>query len=290
VAVVRLGRVVKETDLVLGDGRTLHFYDTGGDDAGDRLAVFWHHGSPNIGAPPEPLFPAADRLGIRWVSYDRPSYGGSAPRPGRDVASAAADVASIADALGIARFAVMSHSGGTPHALACAALLPERVLGVVAGAGLAPFGAEGIDWFAGMAAAGEALLRAAVAGRAALEEHVASSRFDPEQFTPADQAALEGPWSWLNGVAGRAMEGGPGGFVDDNLAFTTPWGFDPEQVSAPVLVLQGGADRITPRQHGEWLARRIPPAELWLRQDDGHISVLGSAVPAMGWLREHAGS
>lgn len=284
---IRLGQVVEESDLELTDGRTLHFYDTAGDDAGDRLAVFWHHGSPNIGAPPEPLFPAADRLGIRWVSYDRPSYGRSTPLAGRDVASAAADVASIADALGIARFAVMSHSGGTPHALACAALLPERVLGVVAGAGLAPFGAEGIDWFGGMAAAGAALLRAAVAGRAALEEHVASAEFDPEQFIPADQAALEGPWSWLNGVAGKAIEGGPAGFVDDNLAFTRPWGFDPEQVDAPVLVLQGGEDRITPRQHGEWLAGRVPSAELWLRPADGHISVLSSAVPAMGWLTDH---
>jgi pimeloyl-ACP methyl ester carboxylesterase len=81
--------MVTETDLELGDGRTLHTYDTGTNDANGRLAVFWHNGSPNIGAPPEPLFSVADRLGIRWVSYDRPGYGGSAPRPERDVASAA---------------------------------------------------------------------------------------------------------------------------------------------------------------------------------------------------------
>jgi pimeloyl-ACP methyl ester carboxylesterase len=79
--------MVTETDLELGDGRTLHAYDTGAHDAAGRLAVFWHHGSPNIGAPPEPLFSVADRLGIRWVSYDRPGYGGSTPRPDRDVAS-----------------------------------------------------------------------------------------------------------------------------------------------------------------------------------------------------------
>src|ERR671912_1216734 len=123
--------MVTETDLTLGGGRTLHVYDTGADDADGRLAVFWHHGSPNIGAPPEPLFPAADRLGIRWVSYDRPGYGGSTPRPERDVASAAGDVSAVADAWGIERFAVMGHSSGGSHALACAALLPERVLGVV---------------------------------------------------------------------------------------------------------------------------------------------------------------
>ena len=99
---------VKEIDLTLGDGRTLHVYDTGEEDSG-RLAVFWHHGTPNIGAPPAPLFPAAGRLGIRWVSYDRPGYGGSSPHPARDVASAAADVSDIADALGLAGFAVMVH-------------------------------------------------------------------------------------------------------------------------------------------------------------------------------------
>jgi pimeloyl-ACP methyl ester carboxylesterase len=112
--------VVTETDLELSDGRRLHVYDTDAGDAGARLAVFWHHGTPNLGAPPEPLLPAAARRGIRWVSHDRPAYGGSSPNPGRDVASGAADIAGIADALGIGQFAVMGHSGGGPHALACA--------------------------------------------------------------------------------------------------------------------------------------------------------------------------
>jgi pimeloyl-ACP methyl ester carboxylesterase len=138
---------VTETDLVLSDGRTLHMYDTGADDADGRLAVFWHHGTPNIGFPPEPLFAYAEELGIRWVSYDRPGYGGSTPYPGRDVASSAAYVSTIADALGIDRFALMGHSGGGPHALACGALLPERVLGVVVVAGMTPFGAQGLDFF-----------------------------------------------------------------------------------------------------------------------------------------------
>ena len=139
--------MVTETDLVLSDGRTLHMYDTGADDADGRLAVFWQHGTPNIGFPPEPLFVYAEELGIRWVSYDRPGYGGSTPYPGRDVASSAAYVSTIADALGIDRFALMGHSGGGPYALACGALLPERVLGVVVVAGMTPFGAQGLDFF-----------------------------------------------------------------------------------------------------------------------------------------------
>lgn len=277
-----------ETDLELGDGRTLHVYETGAHDADGRLAVFWHHGTPNIGPPPEPLFPAAARLGIRWVSYDRPGYGGSTPHPGRDVASAAAHVSGIADALGIDRFAVMGHSGGGPPALACGALLPERVLGVVVVAGLAPLGAEGLDWFAGMAASGAAELRAATEGRTALEDYLESTEFDPEIFTPADHAALSGTWSWLNGVVGQAVEAGLGGMIDDELSYVAPWGFDPARVIAPVLLVHGGGDRVVPSSHGEWLARRCPSAQLWLRPDEGHISVLASGAGAMEWLREHA--
>jgi pimeloyl-ACP methyl ester carboxylesterase len=282
--------VVTETDLELGDGRTLHVYDTGADDAEGRLAVFWHHGTPNIGAPPEPLFATSDRLGIRWVSYDRPGYGGSSLLRGRNVASAAGYVSVVADALGIDRFAVMGHSGGGSHALACGALLPERVLGVVSVAGLAPFGAEGLDYFAGMSDSGVASLRAAAEGRAAKERYETSEpEYDPEMFTPEDHAALSGAWSWLLDVVNPAVEAGPDGLIEDDLAHVAPWGFDPAQVVAPVLLLHGGLDRVVPSSHGEWLARRCPPAELWLRPEDGHISVLDAGPAALEWLRERAG-
>ena len=239
--------------------------------------------------PPEPLLRPARRDGIRWVSYDRPGYGGSTRHSSRGLASAAADVSRIAEALGIGRFAVMGHSGGSMHALACGALLPERVLAVVCVAALAPFDAEGLDWFAGMAASGAAELHAATMGRAALEDHLASTEFDPEVFTPADQVALAGAWSWLAEIAGRATEGGLDGMVDDDLAYVAPWGFDPGDVRPPVLFLHGDRDRIAPGSHARWLARHTPSSELWLRPDDGHISVLTSGSAALDWLREHAG-
>ncbi len=277
--------MITEFDVDAGEGRRLHAYDTGT----GALAVFWHHGTPNIGTPPAPLFPAAERLGIRWVSYDRPGYGGSTPRPGRDIASAAGDAARVADALGIERFAVVGHSGGGPHALACAALLPDRVLAVVSAAGLAPYGAQGLDWYAGMSPAGETSLRAAAAGPAEKERFEASNTEPDPGFIPADWAALEGPWSWFGSVVGPAVAGGPGGLVADDLAYVNPWGFDPRRVAAPVLLLHGERDRVVPASHGRWLAAHLPSADLWLSPDDGHLSVLRSAGPALEWLADRAG-
>lgn len=270
------------TDLALSDGRTLHVYDTG---ATDGPTVLWHHGTPNLGTPPRPLFAAADRLGIRWVSYDRPGYGGSTPLPGRDMASAAAHVEAVVDALGIDRFVVMGHSSGGPHALACGALLPDRVRAVVSVAGLAPLDA-GIDWFTGMSAGSEASLRAATRGRAAKAAHQETAEFDPDSFNPNDDAAFDGPWGWFSEVVGPAIAAGPGGLIDDDLANVTPWGFDPADVKAPVLLLHGEADRMVPASHSEWLATQCPTAELRLFPDEGHISVLTHAEPALNWLAE----
>lgn len=250
-----------EPDLTLPDGRALHAYDTGG----DGLPVFWHHGTPNIGAPPRPLFAE----GIRWVSFYRPGYGGSTAVPERDVASVAECAAAVADAFGIERFAVMGHSGGGPHALACGALLHERVLGVVSISGLAPFDAEGLDWYAGMNASGADGLRAAVEGRAAKEKFEAADAYDSEMFTEADHAALAAGTSEL---------------IDDDLAFVGPWGFDPAEVTAPVLIVHGEDDRVVPHSHSAWLAKRCPAAEFRSSPGDGHVSVLRRSAEARDWL------
>lgn len=274
---------VLETDIELDDGRILHAYhqDVPADDY-----VLWHHGTPNIGPPPLPLFAESSRLGFGWFSYDRPGYGGSSPLPGRDVASAAGDAAAVADALGIARFAVMGHSGGGPHALACGALLPDRVTAVVVAAGLAPLEAEGLDWFASMIPSGEASLRAAIDGPAAREKYEASGvEYDPE-FTASDLVTLSGAWAWLGDVVGPAVEAGPAGLIADDLAFVAPWGFDPAGISAPVLLMHGGKDRIVPAAHGQWLVEHCPSAEVRLSPDDAHISILNSASSALKWLRE----
>jgi pimeloyl-ACP methyl ester carboxylesterase len=280
--------VLTETDLELGDGRRIRVYDTGSSGADGGLVVIWHHGTPNTGPPPAPLFPASRRLGIRWIGYDRPGYGGSTPEAGRDIASAARYSRLVADALGVDRFAVMGHSGGGPHALACGALLPERVLAVVSGAGPAPFDADGIDWFAGMAASGEASLRAAVQGRAAKEAYEASVGEVDMGFTDADLKALAGPWSWFGEVVGAALESGPGGMIDDDLAYVAPWGFDPARITAPLLLLHGGQDAVVPSSHSDWLSRHCPTAEFRFFPEDSHISVLNHADDALAWLATHS--
>ena len=278
--------VVAERDVALADGRTLRVFDAGAASA-DAPTVVWHHGSPQTGAPLEPLLSAAARRGVRLVSYARPSYGGSSPSPGRDVASAAADVAQLADALGIARFAVMGASGGGPHALACAALLGDRVTGVACLAGLAPLTAD-FDWFAGMVSDGA--LRSALAGREARARYAEAEEFDEDSFTPADWAALAGPWASLGADAVRASAAGPDGLVDDDVAFVAPWGFDPGRISVPVLLAHGGADRVVPAAHARWLLRRLPDPELWYRPGEGHVSILGVCPLALDWLEAHRGA
>jgi pimeloyl-ACP methyl ester carboxylesterase len=277
--------MVAEFDLTLSDGRTLHAYDT---ETGD-LAVFWHHGTPQTGASPVPLLAAAERQGIRWVSHDRPGYGGSTRQPGRTIGSVAPDVAAVADALGIERFAALGASGGGPHVLACAALLPERMLAGVSIAGLAPIDAEGLDLYAGMGSSGMAELQAAAAGPEALAAYLPTAEFDPDIFTPADHAALDGPWGWVGKLAQQTMAGGFDGMVDDDVALVTPWGFDVAGITAPMLFVHGGQDRMVPPAHSTWLAGHCRSAELRPRPDDGHISVLAQCESAMEWLRDHAG-
>ena len=223
---------------------------------------------------------------MRWVSYDRPGYGGSSAVPGRDVASGAADVAVIADALGLGRFAVLGQSGGGPYALACAALLPHRVIGAVSMSGRAPYPADGLDWLAGMRPGSAAELNATLAGRDALVALLASEDdFDPEMFTPADREALAGDWKWIRTVVGPALEQGTDGLIDDALAAVRPWGFDPAAITVPVLLVHGTADRVMPSAHSEWLARRIgASAELVLVEDAGHISAFAAAPEALAWL------
>lgn len=266
-------------------GRTLHIYDTDPEKDG-RLPVVWHHGTPNVGAPPEPLFAAADRLRLRWVSFDRPGYGSSTIAQGRTISFVASDVAKVADALGIDEFAVAGYSGGGSYALGCAAVLGTRVRGVLSLAGIAPYGADGLDWFAGMVPSGVAALGTAAAGREVRAALGASGFAYDTQFTAADLAFFEGPWGWLGKVGGPALDAGPYGQIDDDVSYTLPWGCDPGAIRAPVLLLHGAEDRIIPASHGSWLASRCRSAVLRLCEGDSHFTIVSHAESGLEWLRQ----
>lgn len=267
------------------DGRALDVYEDG-DPAG--AAVLVHHGTPGAGVLFDSWVRDSAARGIRLISYTRPGYAGSTRDPGRSVASAAADAAAIMDALGIDRFATWGTSGGGPHALACAALLGDRVAAAATLGSLAPR-VEGLDWFAGMGDAG--VLRAAVAGEQELRPLLERNRpgmvgeAEGEEgdldaiFGPGDLAALAGPLGAFFGAGFQAgLAGGVDGWVDDELAYARVWGFDPGAIGVPVQLWQGRQDRMVPYAHGVWLGRRLPRVDVRMSPDDGHITLLERRV------------
>ncbi|GII99742.1 alpha/beta hydrolase [Sediminihabitans luteus] len=297
-----VGHETTQHDVTLRDGRVLRVHDVRPRDSGatgttgttgatgTTGTVVWHHGSPQSGAPLAPLVAACVERGLRLVTFGRAGYGGSTPHPGRSVAAVADDVADLADALDLGPFAVLGASGGGPHALACAALLPGRVTAAVTFAGLAPLaggtrsdGPAGAPaWWAGMADDGG--LRAALDGREARARHGESAEFDPSSFTAADWAALEGRWSSLGADAAPAGAAWPDAFVDDDVAFVRPWGFDLGAVDVPVLLVQGDEDRVVPPAHARMLLDALPEAELWEVPGAGHVSVLEELPAALDAL------
>ena len=276
---------VRESAIETADGRLLTVYDAG-DPAG--APVLFHHGTPSSGLPYEPHVLLAETQGVRLLSYDRAGYGDSSRHAGRGVGDVAADAARIADALGLDRFGTWGLSGGGPHALACAALLPDRVAAAASAAGVAPYGAEGLDWLAGMGEANVAEFGAALAGeetlRPALEAEaegmtgVTGPRFVEAMRTllsPPDVAVVEGRalGDHLAATFARGLARGVDGWLDDDLAFVRPWGFDPAAIERPVLAVQGEQDLMVPAGHGDWLAARIPGAEGWFSADEGHLTL-----------------
>lgn len=264
--------------LTVSDGRHVRYFDSGGEP--DAPVLVWHHGTPQTGAVIEPIAAAAGARGLRVISCARPGYPGSDPLPSRSVAAAAADVHAVLADLGVERAITAGASGGGPHALALAALAPERIRAAVVLAGIAPYTGSP-DWFTGMA--DPSGLGAALNGRPARLAHAETAQFDPEVFTSRDWAALEAEWKPLGADAGAGSADGHAGEADDDVAYVSPWGVDLAAVRAPVLLIQGGADRVIPPGHAALQLERLPHAELWLRPREGHVSVLTALGVGLDW-------
>ncbi|MET7472930.1 alpha/beta fold hydrolase [Streptomyces sp. NPDC005648] len=260
--------------------------------------VFLLHGMPGsrVGPRPRPMF--LYQRGARLISFDRPGYGGSDRRPGRRVVDVVEDVAAVADALGLGRFAVAGRSAGGPHALACAALLPGRVTRAAALVALAPRDAEGLDWFAGMAPFNVREFQTAFTDperyAAGIIPRSAAIRRNPGKLLEDLRSDLTGEDRLIVSDSGirsmllrnylEALRASPYGWIDDALALTSPWGFDPSQIRVPVMLWHGAMDVFSPAAHHSWLAARIPRAKAVLDPDAAHFSALRALPDVLDWL------
>lgn len=278
--------------VTTGDGRSLDVRVAGPQDGAVLVA---HHGTPSAGRPFGPYVRVAADRGLRMVTYSRPGYAGSTRAPGRSVGSCAADTAEIVDHLGVERFYTTGQSGGGPHALACATLLPDRVIACATTAGVAPWGAEGLDFLADMAEENVQEFGAALAGSEELRaylEHVGDELREATAedlaealgglVSPVDVAALTGEFAeHATQMLHESISTGIWGWFDDDIAFTRPWGFDLADIRVPVTVWQGAQDRMVPFAHGEWLAANVPGATARLFDDEGHLSLVVGSFEAI---------
>lgn len=263
-----------------------------------------HHGTPGEAGRFADWHQEVARRGLRFVGYSRPGYATSTRLAGRSVADVAADVAALADALGIDRFVTIGRSGGGPHSIATAALLPERCLAAAALVTVAPYGSPGLHWQTGMSQLNVEEFGAALRGEDALRAWMRDKGEELRQITGDDLAGALGEEMpeidrhVLSGAhaeeeaAGirRALEHGFDGWVDDDLAFTRPWGIDLASIRRPVRIWQGELDHLVPVTHGRWLADNIPGASFNLARGHGHISLAEAHRDAiLDDLLEHAG-
>jgi pimeloyl-ACP methyl ester carboxylesterase len=277
------------------DGRRIAVQETGHPSGHPVLLL---HGTPGSRLGPLPRGRVLYELGVRLITFDRPGYGSSDRLVSRMVADVVPDVQAIADALELDKFAVAGRSGGGPHALACAALLPHRVTRAGVLVSLAPWAAEGLDWFAGMAdsnveeyttAANEPevltarLVQAAARIRANPASHVAT--LSPE-MPEADRRVVAdiGIRALLAENFAEALRESADGWIDDALSFCSPWGFNLADIKVPVLLWHGENDVFSPAAHARWLADQIPSAIMSIRPGAAHFGALEVIPDVLSWL------
>jgi pimeloyl-ACP methyl ester carboxylesterase len=288
--------------LTMPDGSALQYLADEDAPVGASLLVY-HHGTPAAGPLDPELVVPARAAGLQLVELVRPGYGGSTRLPGRTIADAARMSAVLADHLGHERFVTLGWSGGGPHALGTAALLPDRCAGAISLAGIAPYDAEGLDYLAGMgddnieefgaALAGEAELQAFLEGAVAVLAEVGGDEVIEAMgslLPEVDRAFLTGESAERMAETFRwAVASGIWGWFDDDIAFVRPWGFDLDAITVPVQVWQGSVDLMVPFAHGEWLASHVPGATSRLVQGEGHLSMVGRIGEGMSALRDQLG-
>jgi pimeloyl-ACP methyl ester carboxylesterase len=282
--------------VAAADGRTLAIAECGDPDA---FPVFLLHGTPGSRFAGQGDASVYADAGARVITYDRPGYGGSDRFRGRRVVDCVADVAAIADSLGIERFGVTGGSWGGPHSLAVAARLPEQVTRAACVVGVAPFDMPGFDWFAGMDAVNIEEIRWALEGEDVLARELERmttawlkrladdpSKAGEVEFSEADRAVMANPerQEMVRRMLNEAFRQGVWGYVDDALCLIQPWGFDVAEIRVPTRIDYGLTDVLVPHQHGEWLAHNVPNAEVVIDEQGGHFSAPNVVTERFGWL------
>jgi pimeloyl-ACP methyl ester carboxylesterase len=277
--------------LTLGDGRALETFISGPEDG---TPFVFHHGTPGSARPSRAMERSVHAHGLRYVGLSRPGYGGSARRPGRSVADVVDDTAAVLASIGADSCLVGGWSGGGPHALACAARLPQATAALVI-AGVAPSGLPDLDFLAGMGQDNLDEFGAAFDGEAALRSNLDAQRPGLLETTPAgvvealasllppvDRAVLTDEFGEdLAASFGEALRVSVDGWLDDDLAFVRDWGFALEEVRRPVLLWQGDQDLMVPSAHGRWLAAHVPGVTPHLLAGEGHLSIGVGALDRM---------
>jgi pimeloyl-ACP methyl ester carboxylesterase len=256
-------------DQISVEGRTLRFCLYG---PVDGVPVIELYGTPSSRMRRPDQIAAIEHSGVRVLMPDRPGYGGSTRLPGRTVSDVVQDIEALADSQGWEKFAVTGGSGGGPHALACAALLPHRVSRCAVLSGIRPQ-AETLP--------PEEVLRGQLTqlGADILGQVEAGGPAYPG--APAGTPGWEDPATRARLVATFAES--LDGWYDDKVAFAQPWGFAPQSISVPVGIWYGTADEHVPESDAQWLLENIPTAQGY-QYAGGHLPTCATLIDIHTWV------
>jgi pimeloyl-ACP methyl ester carboxylesterase len=253
------------------DGRVVRYCLYG---PADGFPIIAHNGTPSTRWRRPDQIAVMRECGVRVLMPDRPGYGGSTRRPGRSVADVADDVRALADAQGWDRFAVFGGSGGGPHALATAALLPERVIRCAVLSGIRPpEDAEPPD---------EQTLRPRLEriSRDIMDKIAAGGPEMPGM--PPAPPARDDPEATARLRA--TFVDSYDGWVDDRIALSRPWGFAMPDGAVPVGIWYGTHDENVRNEHAQWLLAHIAGAHGY-QYDGGHVPGPDIFREIYDWLR-----
>jgi pimeloyl-ACP methyl ester carboxylesterase len=271
--------------LKLTDGRFFEYFDNG---IASQSAVIFHHGTPGHASAWGSWLELCASRGIRALSYSRAGYGVSDRNEGRTVAANNNDIIELLDSFGITSFISIGWSGGGPHALATT--LARGCKGAISLAGVGAYGVGDLDFLEGMGPENHEEFGEALLGTDALEIWMEKNAVAYKEITAdeirealgglvgdADKAALAGAFAEENATSFRkGLAVSFDGWIDDDIAFIQPWGFDLSAITLPIILWQGDQDLMVPHAHSYWLEKHIPTAQLKFVEGHGHLSLIST--------------